>query len=250
MDEELLAAFREEFAPLCVALATAADLPAAQRLLAQMRAMADGMEIAPIQARLAPLAEEEDLAALRTAAASLAALAEGRDEAPPEPAPPEESRPIRTLIVDDSAMMRRLLRGILAGDARFTVVGEAMDGAAGLTAQAELRPELTLLDLEMPVLDGLGFLAEWSVSGHGQVVVVSSAAHPGSPAALEVLRRGAWAAVAKPSGALSPDLAERSGAEILATLREAVGLEARQADSLEARQGDSLEARQPNRLGA
>lgn len=121
-------------------------------------------------------------------------------------------------------MMRRLLRGILAGDARFAVVGEAADGAAGLAAQAELRPDLTLLDLEMPVLDGLGFLAEWALSGHGQVVVVSSAAHPGSPAALEVLRRGAWAAVAKPSGALSPDLAERSGAEILATLREATGL--------------------------
>jgi len=130
--------------------------------------------------------------------------------------------------VDDSAMMRRLLRGILVSDARFAVVGEAVDGAAGLIAQAELRPDLTLLDLEMPVLDGMGFLAEWAVSGHGQVVVVSSAAHPGSPAALEVLRRGAWAAVAKPSGALSPDLAERSGAEILATIREAVGLEARQ----------------------
>jgi CheY-like chemotaxis protein len=230
MDEELLAAFREEFVPLCAALAMAADLPAAQLLLGQMRAMADGMEIAPIQARLAPLAEEEDLAALQAASASLAALAAG--EAVPDPAPapmpdppPPGAQAIRTLIVDDSAMMRRLLRGILAGDARFTVVGEAMDGAAGLLAQAELRPDLTLLDLEMPVLDGLGFLAEWSVSGHGQVVVVSSAAHPGSAAALEVLRRGAWAAVAKPSGALSPDLAERSGAEILATLRAATGLE-------------------------
>jgi len=112
------------------------------------------------------------------------------------------------------------------------VVGEAMDGAAGLAAQAELRPDLTLLDLEMPVLDGLGFLAEWAVSGHGQVVVVSSAAHPGSAAALEVLRRGAFAAVAKPSGALSPDLAERSGAEILATIREATCREAPSGQSI------------------
>jgi len=120
--------------------------------------------------------------------------------------------------------MRRMLRGILAADTRFQVVGEAVDGAAGLTAQAELRPDLTLLDLEMPVLDGMGFLAEWAVRGHGQVVVVSSAAHPGSAAALEVLRRGAWAAIAKPSGALSPDIAERAGAEILATAREAAGI--------------------------
>lgn len=225
MDEELLAAFREEFAPLCAALAAAADLPAAQRLLAQMQAMADGMEIAPLQARLRALAESEALAELTAAAPALAAFGGGEPE-PDAPAAPTERGPVRTLIVDDSAMMRRLLRGILAGDPRFHVVGEAGDGAAGLMAQAELQPELTLLDLEMPGLDGLGFLAEWALSGHGQVVVVSSAAHPGSPAALEVLRRGAWAAVAKPSGALSPDLAERSGADILATLREASGLEA------------------------
>jgi len=210
MDEELLAAFREEFLPLCASLATAPDLAAAQRALVQMRLMADGMEIAPIQAQLSELEGEESLAALRDMAAALAAMA--------------GPSPIRTLIVDDSAMMRRMLRGILAADTRFQVVGEAVDGAAGLTAQAELRPDLTLLDLEMPVLDGMGFLAEWAVRGHGQVVVVSSAAHPGSAAALEVLRRGAWAAIAKPSGALSPDIAERAGAEILATAREAAGI--------------------------
>jgi len=212
MDEELLAAFREEFLPLCASLATAPDLAAAQRALVQMRVMADGMEIAPIQARLRDLEGEETLDVLRDMAPALAGMAEGGPSI------------IRTLIVDDSAMMRRMLRGILASDARFQVVGEAVDGAAGLTAQAELRPDLTLLDLEMPVLDGMGFLAEWALRGHGQVIVVSSAAHPGSAAALEVLRRGAWAAVAKPSGALSPDIAARAGAEILATAREAAGI--------------------------
>jgi len=210
MDEELLAAFREEFLPLCASLATAPDLATAQRALVQMRLMADGMEIAPIQARLRDLVGEETLDALHDLAPALAAMA--------------GPTLIRTLIVDDSAMMRRMLRGILAGDARFQVVGEAVDGVAGLMAQAELRPDLTLLDLEMPLLDGMGFLAEWALRGHGQVVVVSSAAHPGSAAALEVLRRGAWAAVAKPSGALSPDIAARAGAEILATAREAAGI--------------------------
>ncbi|MDB5415785.1 MAG: cheB [Rubritepida sp.] len=219
MDEELLAAFREEFAQGCADLAIAADLPAARRSLANLRAMADGMELAPLQSRLRELEEVEALEDLRQAAGELAALAEGSAE-------PEEARPVRTLIIDDSAMMRRMLRGILAGDPRFAVVGEAVDGAEGLAAQAELHPDLTLLDLEMPVLDGMGFLAEWALAGHGAVVVVSSAAHPGSAAALEVLRRGAFAAVAKPSGALSPDLAERAGAEILATARHAAGLEA------------------------
>jgi len=220
MDEELLAAFREEFLPLCADLALAADLAAAQHALGQLRGMADGMGMAPLQAKLREL-EEADLDTLRAAAEPLAAIASGEAQPGPEPVPQE--RLIRTLIVDDSAMMRRMLRGILAGDPRFAVVGEAGDGAAGLAVQAELRPDLTLLDLEMPVLDGMGFLAEWAVAGHGAVVVVSSAAHPGSAAALEALRRGAFAAVAKPSGALSPDIAERAGAEILATARHAVG---------------------------
>jgi CheY-like chemotaxis protein len=219
MDEELLAAFREEFLPLCADLAMAPDLPAAQRALARLRAMADGMEMAPIQAKLRELDEVTDLDTLRAAAEPLAAIASGEAQ----PGPVAEEGPIRTLIVDDSAMMRRMLRGILAGDPRFAVVGEAGDGAAGLAVQAELRPDLTLLDLEMPVLDGMGFLAEWAVAGHGAVVVVSSAAHPGSAAALEALRRGAFASVAKPSGALSPDIAQRTGAEILATARQAVG---------------------------
>lgn len=207
MDEELLAAFREEFATASAALAAAPDMAAAQRALQQMRLMADGMEMASLQAQLTALEAIDSLDALQRAATSLAAGA---------------AAPFRTLIVDDSAMMRRMLRGILGQDARFAVVGEAADGALGLRAMAEFRPDLTLLDLEMPVLDGMGFLAEWALSGHGAVVVVSSAAHPGSPAALEVLRRGAHAAVAKPSGALSLDLAERTGAEILAAARAAM----------------------------
>lgn len=221
MDEELLAAFREEFLPLCADLALAPDLPAAQRALLRLRGMADSMAMAPLQARLRDLDEVTELDLLRALAEPLAAIASGETEAAPEAAAAD--RPIRTLIVDDSAMMRRMLRGILAADPRFAVVGEAADGAAGLAAEAELRPDLTLLDLEMPVLDGMGFLAEWALSGQGAVVVVSSAAHPGAAPALEALRRGAFAAVAKPSGALSPDLAERAGAEILATARRAVG---------------------------
>lgn len=218
MDEELLAAFREEFLASCADLAVAPDLAVAQRALTQLRGMADGMGHAPLQARLRELDAEQALEALTLSAPGLASLAEA------DPEPDEKPQAIRTLIVDDSAMMRRMLRGILTADPRFIVVGEAVDGAAGIAAQAELQPDLTLLDLEMPVLDGLGFLAEWSLAGHGAVVVISSAAHPGSAAALEALRRGAAAAVAKPSGALSPDIAERAGAEILVTARHAVGI--------------------------
>ena len=210
-DEALLAAFRAEFAEACAGLARAADLPAARRILTQLRGMADALGHAPARAALAGLEAEESLPALQAAApAVLASL---------DPATP----PIRTLIVDDSAMMRRLLRGILAEDDAFAVLDEAGDGEAGLAMLRDLRPDLTLLDLEMPRRDGLGFLAEWALTGPGAVVVVSSAVPPGSPMALEVLRRGAAAAVAKPSGALSPDLAAQAGAAIRAAARRAAG---------------------------
>ncbi|WP_206930970.1 response regulator [Roseococcus thiosulfatophilus] len=213
-DPELLAAFQEEFAAGCAALATAPDLTAARRQVAQLLAMAEALEMAPLREALAALEGEEALEALRQGAPVLAALASGDTQAADTTA--------RVLIVDDSATIRRLLREILATDPFFTVVGEAMDGSAGLAELARLRPDLTLLDLEMPVLDGMGFLAEWALTGPGEVVVVSSAAHPGSPAALEALRRGARAAVAKPSGALSPDLAARSGEAILRAARAAL----------------------------
>lgn len=208
LDEELLAALRPEWAADCAALATAPDLGAASRILARLRAMSDGVGLdAPFPETDAPLE------ALRAGAAPLAAVLD-----PPAAA----ARPIRVLVVDDSRTIRRLLRDILAADPLLDWAGEAQDGAEGLRAMAALKPDLTLLDLEMPVLDGLGVLAEWALAGTGEVVVVSSAAPPGSPMALEALRRGAAGCVAKPSGALSPDLAERAGDAIRAACHRAM----------------------------
>ncbi|EFH10429.1 response regulator, partial [Teichococcus cervicalis] len=133
---------------------------------------------------------------------------------------------LRALVVDDSAMMRRLVRETLSGDPAFAVVGEAGDGRAALALMAELRPDLTMLDIEMPVLDGIGTLREWALSGHGAVVIVSSAARPGSELAALARRLGASAVVGKPSGAFSPDLRDRQGEAILRAARRATFLPA------------------------
>lgn len=63
--------------------------------------------------------------------------------------------PIRMLIVDDSALTRQLLRAIFADDPALAVIGEAADGREALTKVAELRPDLVLLDVRMPVMDGV-----------------------------------------------------------------------------------------------
>ncbi|MBE9606523.1 response regulator [Acetobacteraceae bacterium H6797] len=148
-------------------------------------------------------------------------------EAPPAAtaAPAKASRKLcRTLVVDDSALMRRLVRETLEADPDFEVIGEAADGLEALRQMAVLKPDLTMLDIEMPVLDGLGVLRAWSLSGPGAVIIVSSAARPGSPMAIQARRLGATSVVGKPSGAFSPDLRERQGGAIRRAARRAVGL--------------------------
>jgi DNA-binding NarL/FixJ family response regulator len=59
------------------------------------------------------------------------------------------------LVVDDDPLVRSALTLMLGGDAGLSVVGEAPDGAAGLAACRELRPDVVLMDIRMPVLDGI-----------------------------------------------------------------------------------------------
>jgi DNA-binding NarL/FixJ family response regulator len=65
------------------------------------------------------------------------------------------SAPIRVLLVDDEELVRFGLRTVLEASGGFEVVGEAGDGAAGVRAARELRPDVVLTDIRMPVLDGL-----------------------------------------------------------------------------------------------
>jgi len=67
----------------------------------------------------------------------------------------DQPPPVRVLLVDDDALVRAGLRMILSADPTIDVVGEAADGQAALTAAADLRPDVVLMDIRMPDMDGI-----------------------------------------------------------------------------------------------
>jgi two-component system, chemotaxis family, protein-glutamate methylesterase/glutaminase len=110
-------------------------------------------------------------------------------------------RRTRILIVDDSAVMRSLLRSVICADAGLEVAGTAIDGGAALRAIETLRPDLILMDVEMPVMDGLVTLRKLRARGHKMpVIMCSSLTQRGAKVTIEALASGASDYVAKPAG--------------------------------------------------
>ncbi|MET8120291.1 response regulator transcription factor [Micromonospora sp. NPDC005189] len=82
------------------------------------------------------------------------------------------SGPIRLLIVDDHPVVRDGLRGMFTGDPGFEVVGEAADGSEALALVATLRPDVVLMDLRMPGMDGVTAIRRLARSGSAARVLV------------------------------------------------------------------------------
>lgn len=107
--------------------------------------------------------------------------------------------PVRVLVVDDSALMRKLIPQIIESDDSIHVVGTAMDGNFGLKKIEELKPQVITLDLEMPGMGGLDMLKEIMRRYRIPVIVVSSHSTRGASITLKALSLGAFDFVAKPA---------------------------------------------------
>jgi two-component system, chemotaxis family, protein-glutamate methylesterase/glutaminase len=112
-------------------------------------------------------------------------------------------RPIRVLIVDDSAIVRKVLSDVLAGEHDIEVVGTAPDPYIARDKILALEPDVLTLDIEMPRMDGLTFLEKLMRYRPMPVIMISSLAGPSTHAAVEGLRRGAVEVLAKPGGPYS-----------------------------------------------
>lgn len=117
-------------------------------------------------------------------------------------------RPIRVLVVDDSAFVRKVLRDVLGGAEGIEVVGTARDGVDALEQIAELEPDVLTLDLVMPQVDGIGVLAALERQPSAPRVVVVSINDEDSELGVDALARGAVTIIQKPTSLATDRLYE------------------------------------------
>jgi two-component system, chemotaxis family, protein-glutamate methylesterase/glutaminase len=107
-------------------------------------------------------------------------------------------KPIRVLIIDDSALVRKMLREILTSDSGIQVCAEAPDPFVARDLIKKFLPDVLTLDVEMPRMDGLTFLSNLMRLRPTPVVMVSSLTEKGADITLDALALGAVDFVAKP----------------------------------------------------
>ena len=114
--------------------------------------------------------------------------------------------PVRVLIVDDSAYMRVVLRDMLQSEEGMSVVGTAKDGLEAVSKVASLRPDVVLLDIQMPKMDGLATLQRIMKESPTRVVMLSAMNKVDVQLPLRALEMGAVDFIPKPSGPVSIDI--------------------------------------------
>src|SRR5919204_2728327 len=142
--------------------------------------------------------------------------------------------PIRVLVVDDSAFMRRVVGEAITSQTDMQLVGVAVNGLDALLKVEQLQPDVLTLDVEMPEMDGLAALRHLMARYPRPVVMLSSRTQAGAVTTIRALTIGAVDFVAKPSGSISLDF-HRVREELIQKLRIAAGARVPRPDPLVAR---------------
>src|SRR5579864_748419 len=113
--------------------------------------------------------------------------------------------PIRVLVVDDSAFMRRVIGEAVSSQSDLQLAGVAHNGLDALLKVEQLQPDVVTMDVEMPEMDGLTALRHLMARYPRPVVMLSSLTQQGATTTLRALSMGAVDFVPKPSGSISLD---------------------------------------------
>lgn len=135
-----------------------------------------------------------------------------------------DAPPVRVMLVDDSAVMRGFLRRVLEAETRISIVGAAANGKEAVETVRGVAPDLVILDIEMPVMDGLEALPLLLQARPGLKVLVASVLSKRNAAiSLDAMRLGAADYVAKPEKAFEPAVAAAYGADLAARILAVTG---------------------------
>ncbi|HII80921.1 MAG TPA: response regulator, partial [Methanosarcina sp.] len=116
---------------------------------------------------------------------------------------------IRTLIVDDSAFMRMAIRSMLASSPDIKIVGDACNGKEAVDKSKTLHPDIIIMDVNMPVMDGLTAVKTIMSTDPVPIIMFSTLTIEGSKEALEALQLGAIDFAAKSESHHDVNMAEK-----------------------------------------
>ncbi len=116
---------------------------------------------------------------------------------------------IKVIVVDDSALMRKIVSDMINAEAEMEVIDTAKNGEDLLTKIARNTPDVITLDIEMPKMGGMATLKELKkISVDVPIIMLSSISKTGTELTMECLELGAFDFIAKPSGAISLDISK------------------------------------------
>ncbi len=130
--------------------------------------------------------------------------------------------PIKVLIIDDSAVVRQALTEILGKDRGIKVIGQAMDPLFAMEKMKKEWPDVILLDVEMPRMDGITFLRKIMAERPTPVIICSSLTAKGAETTMQALAAGAFTIFTKPTLGVKSFLEDSSG-DLVTAVRAAAG---------------------------
>lgn len=136
-------------------------------------------------------------------------------------------KPIKVMIVDDSAVVRQVLASVLAADPAIEVLGTAADPLFALSKMEREWPDVIVLDVEMPRMDGITFLKKLMAERPTPVVICSTLTEKGANTTMQALAAGAVSIVTKPQVNLSKFLVNASD-DLLGAVKAAARANMRQ----------------------